>query len=147
MLFGSQRQDTREVFFTAWHKHTHGLPLEGAEQIIVRVALEHPEYHAVLADRDTYADRDWPPDQGETNPFLHMGMHVAIEDQLSIDQPAGIRQRYQALVQRIGDAHEAQHGLMDCLGEMLWQAQRDGTPPRVEIYFACLDRIAGPPPR
>ncbi len=143
MLYGSQRQDTREVFFLAWHKYTHDLPLEGAEQTIVRVALEHPEYHAVLADRDTYADRDYPPDQGQTNPFLHLGMHVAIEDQLAIDQPPGIRRRYQTLLTRVGDAHEAQHRLMDCFGEMLWQAQRAGTPPQGQVYLDCLDRMTG----
>jgi hypothetical protein len=147
MLYGSQRQDMREVFFAAWHKHIHALSLQGAEQTIVRVALEHPEYHAVLADPDTYGDRDYPPDQGRTNPFLHLGMHVAIEDQLAIDQPFGIRQRYQALLARVGDPHEAQHRLMDCLAEMLWRAQRDGTGPQETIYLACLDEILGGPPK
>ena len=122
-LFASSRQDTREVFFRTWVKLTSEQPLDGIEVVVAKVIRAHPEYHAVLAKRDTSEDRDYLPESGETNPFLHMGMHIAIEEQLSIDQPRGIRQQYEQLMLRLADPHEAQHVIMECLGEMLWQAR------------------------
>jgi len=140
-LFASSRQDTREVFFRTWEKLTRELPLEGVERLIAKVIQEHPEYHPVLANPDSSADRDYSPESGETNPFLHMGMHVAIEEQLSIDQPRGIREQYEQLMLRLADPHEAQHVIMECLGEMLWQAQRQQTAPDEQIYLECLRKF------
>jgi len=140
-LFASSRQDTREVFFRTWEKLTADLPLEGVEVLIARVIQAHPEYHATLSNRSTSEDRDYLPESGETNPFLHMGMHVAIEEQLSIDQPRGIRQQYDQLLLRFADPHEVQHVVMECLGEMLWQAQRQQAPPDERIYLECLQKF------
>ena len=145
MLYGTDRRTLREVFFRAWRKQREGTPLEGIETLIVAVAARHPEYHALLDDPDTGAERDWLPELGESNPFLHMAMHLAIEEQLSIDQPAGIRLHYAALA-RFGDEHEAQHRMMECLGEMLWHAGRAGTAPDPQLYLACLARVSGLPP-
>ncbi|MGW8248325.1 MAG: DUF1841 family protein [Acidiferrobacterales bacterium] len=140
-LFASSRQDTREVFFRTWEKLKHEQPLEGVELLIAKVIQAHPEYHSVLANRDTSVDRDYLPEAGETNPFLHMGMHVAIEEQLSIDQPRGIREQYEHLTLRLADPHEAQHLVMECLGEMLWQAQRQQAAPDERIYLECLRKF------
>jgi len=140
-LFGSNRRDTREVFFQTWGKMKRGEPLEGIETIIARIVQLHPEYHPVLEDRDLYEDRDYLPEYGETNPFLHMGMHVAIEEQLSIDQPRGIRMEYERLMLKLGDPHAVQHAFMECLGEMLWQSQRQQLPPDESIYLECLRRF------
>ena len=145
MLYGTDRRTLREVFFRAWRKQREGTPLEGIEALIVAVAARHPEYHALLDDPDTGAERDWLPELGESNPFLHMAMHLAIEEQLSIDQPTGIRLHYAALA-RFGDEHEAQHRMMECLGEMLWHAGRAGTAPDPQRYLACLARVSGLPP-
>jgi hypothetical protein len=140
VLYGDKRQDTREVFFNAWRKFREHLPLEGIETVIVDVLTRHPEYHGVVENPDRFLDRDYSPELGETNPFLHLGMHIAIEEQLSIDQPPGVRGHFERLRERLGDSHEAQHIMMDCLGEMLWQSQRQGTPPDAAVYFECLSR-------
>jgi len=145
MFFGQDRDQTRDVFFRAWRAHREGLPLEGVEQLIVQILLRHPEYHAALDQSEHTRVRDYFPESGETNPFLHLGMHIAIEEQLSIDQPAGIRGHYQKLLQRYQDEHTAQHLMMECLGEMLWHANRQGGPPQDAIYLNCLERLASKP--
>ncbi len=140
-MFTQDRKQIRGLFFRAWHNYRNGLPLEGIEKIIIDVALRHPEYRIHLENAERYEDRDYSPEMGMTNPFLHMGMHIAIEEQLSIDRPAGIRSRYQNILKRAGNTHAAQHQMIECLGEMLWQAQRNRTPPDEAVYFACLERL------
>ena len=140
MLFGQSRQDTREVFFKAWQKYRDQLPLEGAETIVAQVIVNHPEYHKVLDNPEQYRNKDYLPEHGETNPFLHMGMHVAIEEQLSLDRPEGIRQRYRQLTEQEQDPHTAQHIIMECLADMLWSAQHSASPPDENLYFSCLDK-------
>lgn len=135
------RDQLRAVFHQAWSRFRRGEPLEGVEALVARIAQQHPEYHALLADADTAA-RDYLPENGETNPFLHLGMHIAIEEGLAIDEPRGVRTHYRELVHRIGDEHEAQHRMMDCLAEMLWQAQRRGTAPDTTGYLDCLRKLA-----
>jgi hypothetical protein len=137
----SDRSATREVFFRAWERHRRGEPLEGIERLVVEVARRHPEYHAMLDAPDRYRDRDYLPDLGETNPFLHMGMHLAIEESLALDQPRGVLEHYRRLLARLADEHAAQHSMMECLAEMLWQAQRDGTAPDERRYLDCLARL------
>jgi hypothetical protein len=108
--------------------------------VALSIILEHPEYHAMLADRERYLDRDWKPEGGETNPFLHLSMHLAIEEQVSIDQPPGIRAAVQGLAQRHDSAHDARHDVMECLAEIIWQAQRNGTGFDNAAYLDCLAR-------
>lgn len=139
-LFGNQRQDTREVFFRTYEKLQRRELLEGIETIVGRVIKAHPEYHSLLQQREAYADRDYLPQQGEPNPFLHMGMHVAIEEQLSLDRPRGIRAAYEGLLLRLADPHAAQHQVMECLGEMMWQAQRQNAAPDEDRYIECLQQ-------
>ncbi|WP_372523036.1 DUF1841 family protein [Sulfuricaulis sp.] len=145
MFSGQDRGQTREVFFRAWRAHHEGRPLEGVEKLIVQVVLRHPEYHSLLEHPEPARERDYFPESGETNPFLHLGMHIAIEEQLSIDQPRGIRGYYQKILMRLPDEHAAQHHMMECLGEMLWQASRQATAPQETVYLDCLKRLlAGP---
>ena len=106
------------------------------------IVMLHPEYHAVLEDRERYLDRDWKPEGGETNPFLHLSMHLAIGEQLSIDQPPGIRAAVQRLARKLDSEHEARHAVMDCLAEVIWQAQRNGVAFDNAAYLACLERKA-----
>ena len=141
MLAGQDRGKTREVFFRAWRAHREGRPLEGVEKLIVQVLLRHPEYHPVLEQSESARERDYFPETGDTNPFLHLGMHIAIEEQLSIDQPPGIRDLYQKLLARYPDDHATQHQMMECLGEMLWQANRQGIAPQDTVYLDCLNRL------
>ena|SRR6185436_11110280 len=140
MFSTNDRGSTREVFFRAWAHHCAGEPLEGIERVLVQIALRHPEYHTLLQNREQHLDRDYSPAMGDTNPFLHMGLHVAIEEQLMLDEPRGIRDIYKTLIARIGDEHTAQHQIMECLSEWIWQAQKTGTGLNPAPYLDCLKR-------
>ena len=139
-MFNPSRDQARQFLFDLWAKHRAATVLTGLESMALSVILEHPEYHAMLEDRDRYLDRDWKPEGGETNPFLHLQMHLAIEEQVSIDQPPGIRAAVQALASRHDSAHDARHDVMDCLAEMIWNAQRHGAPFDNAAYLDCLAR-------
>ncbi len=140
-MFGSDRAAMREVFFRAWHGYRKNRTLDGIESVIVDVALRHPEYHAVLDATDNAPPRDFHAALGETNPFMHMGLHIAIAEQLSIDQPPGVRRCYQKLSARLSDPHTAEHAMMNCLEEMLWQSQQSQQPPDQAAYLKCLERL------
>jgi hypothetical protein len=127
----------RRFFFEAWRKYRGNQPLEPLEAQIVHVIAIHPEYHGIVEDADNL-ERDYTPEEGETNPFMHMGMHLALRDQSMTDQPAGVRDLYLTLMQKFGGDHEAEHQMMECLGEMLWTAQRSGSEPDADAYLECL---------
>lgn len=112
----------------------------GIEQIVLEIILQHPEYHDILDNAESYRDKDYLPEMGDTNPFLHMSMHVAIKEQLSINQPIGICDRFSRLQRQTADEHETIHLIMECLAEMLWQSQRNQVAPDATVYFDCLDR-------
>jgi hypothetical protein len=142
MFATDNRDTTRAVFFRAWRRYRDGKPLEGAETLVVQAALQHPEYHRFLEDPDRHRDADFTPEQGRVNPFLHLGMHIAIEEQISIDSPPGIRMLYADLLRYAGDAPALQHRMMDCLGETLVLAGRHGGLPDESGYLDCLRRLA-----
>ncbi len=131
----------RRLFAAAWKKANAGEPLEPLEALIAEVVRVHPEYHGLLGRDGGALDRDYLPEPGETNPFLHMGMHITIQEQVGADRPAGIALLYRQLVTKTGDAHETEHHLMECLGEALWKAQRAGTMPDDGAYLACVRRL------
>ncbi|OFZ70078.1 MAG: hypothetical protein A2Z01_08510 [Betaproteobacteria bacterium RBG_16_58_11] len=139
-MFSPSREDARRGFFETWRKYQAREPVDGIEAMLLEVILQHPEYHALLSKPDQYQDRDYSPEHGETNPFLHMSMHLAINEQLSIDQPPGIRERHQALLERLGDAHGAQHTMLECLAEEVWHVQRHQVSFDAERYLGCIDR-------
>lgn len=134
------RDRLREMYAEAWSRHREGRPLEPLHAQIVAVIELHPEYHAVL--ESGAVARDYTPDGGTTNPFLHMGLHLAVRDQVGTDRPVGIRAVHAALTRRLGDPHAAEHRLMECLAEALWQSQTSGRPPDEEAYLAALKRTA-----
>ena len=141
-MFNPTRDQSRLFLFDMWDKHRAGAALSALETLALSIVLEHPEYHAVLGDRERYLEREWRPEGGETNPFLHLSLHLAIEEQRSIDQPPGIRAAIEKLEARHG-AHDARHAVMDCLAEVIWQAQRHGTGFDNTVYLDCLARKAG----
>ncbi|HET7921156.1 MAG TPA: DUF1841 family protein [Gammaproteobacteria bacterium] len=144
MLQPDSRTDTRQLFFEVWRKLEADAPLSALETIVADVIRQHPEYHPLLAgDPATALDRDWRPEGGETNPFLHLGLHIALREQLSIDRPAGIKQAYAKLLAHTGEPHAAEHEMLECLAEALWQAQRAGRLPDEQAYLACLRSRAG----
>ncbi len=143
VMFQPTRVQARRFFFDTWARYRAGLPLEGAQTLALEAILAHPEYHAVLENAARYGEREYFPEQGETNPFLHLALHVALLEQLSIDQPAGIRAHYERLCRASGDAMQAQHTLMECLAEALWQSQRQGVAVSETVYADCIRRRAG----
>lgn len=141
-MFAPSRDQARRFLADAWRKHLERLPATPLEAMAADVIRLHPEYHALLSTADALA-RDWTPEQGETNPFLHLSLHLAIEEQLQIDQPRGIAGLFRQLCEKSADRHAALHCTLDCLGEMLWRAQRDRAPPDGEAYLECLRKTVG----
>lgn len=134
------RARLREQYLKAWRKARNGERLEALELLIAEVVELHPEYHALLEDRDV-TQREFPPEAGQSNPFLHMGLHVAIHEQLGADRPPGIREVYTRLAGRFGDTHELEHRMMECLARIIWEAQRSGMLPDEAAYLACVRKL------
>ena len=134
------RDEVRRVYLAVWKKMQQGQLLEPMEALIADVIDLHPEYHRLLDDDEAATHSDYSPEMGETNPFLHMGMHIALREQAGTDRPPGIRAVHEKLVASKG-AHDAEHAMMECLGQVLWQAQRDATEPDQQAYLECLKKI------
>jgi hypothetical protein len=141
-MFAPSQHDVRRFFCEAWRKRREGMPLTPLETLAADWVDEHPEYHGELADVDAALAAVYDVESGRTNPFLHLSMHLSISEQVSIDQPRGIRQAVELLAARRGSMHEAQHEAMECLGEMMWTSQRSGLPPDGERYIDCVRRRA-----
>jgi hypothetical protein len=139
-MFDPSREQARDFFFETWRKYRAGEPLAGLAAVALDVVLLHSEYHPVLDAPERYRELNYFPELGQTNPFLHMSMHLAIEEQLSIDQPAGIAARLATLAGKRGDRHAALHDAMECLAEMVWRSQRDRAPPDAAAYLDCLEK-------
>jgi len=139
-MFTPSRDEARRFLVDAWGKYRAGAPLTALERMAAGIVALHPEYHPIVEDPDRHLDRDYRPESGDVNPFLHLSLHLAVAEQLGIDQPPGIRAHHERLTLARGDEHAALHALLDCLGEVLWHAQRHGTPPDAAIYLACLER-------
>jgi len=139
-MFNPSRDEARNFLFETWRKRQAKELLTPLEDLAAQLIEKHPEYHDFLNDLEKYQDRDYSPDQGATNPFLHLMMHLTIEEQISIDQPAGIRAHFTRLTQQLESEHDAQHLMMECLGEMIWQAQRNQTQPDAAVYLDCLEK-------
>ena len=137
-LFNPTREQVRDFFFDAWQKFGRQAPLTALEAMAVEIMNAHPEYHTLLSQRDKYVDRDYLPEHGDVNPFLHMSMHLSVREQVSIDQPPGVEAAFTRLGTKFGNQMDAEHAMMDCLGEMIWHAQRHQTPPNPAIYLQCL---------
>ena len=140
-IFNPTREEVRRFFCDTWKKKTEDHILTPMEMIASDWMVEHPEYHALLADPEGAVAQDYTPERGETNPFLHLSMHLSISEQISIDQPPGIKAIAKELTQKRGSEHEAQHAMMECLGQVMWEAQRDGQALSPEKYLEALQRL------
>jgi hypothetical protein len=140
-MISGDRNQLRQVFFKTWKKHQAGDAMEPLEKMIASVIAQHPEYHAMLSDTERSLTQEFHPEGGESNPFLHMGMHISLLEQISTDRPVGISERYQRLCQRLGEAHEAEHQLMECLGQILWEAQSGNGMPDEQAYLDCIETL------
>ena len=141
-MFQPNQSDVRRFFCAAHAAQRAGLPLDPMAAIAARWIAEHPEYHDELADEAAALQAVYTVEEGRTNPFLHLSMHLALEEQLSIDQPPGIRDAVRQLEIRLGSAQDARHAVMDCLAEVVWQAQRNAASFDNATYLDCLARKA-----
>lgn len=147
-IFDTQSRDQlRRAYIEAWRKHREGLPMEPLQAQIADVVALHPEYQAALERPEEVLDRDYSPDGGQSNPFLHMGLHLAVRDQIATDRPAGVRAAFETLAARLSTPHEAEHQMIECLAEALWEAQRAARPPDEQAYLRRVQGLASPPGR
>jgi hypothetical protein len=137
-MFAPSQFDVRRFFCDTLRKHRDGTPLSPMETLAAQWIAEHPEYHADLADADAAVAAAYAVEDGRTNPFLHLSMHLTISEQCSIDQPRGVRQAVELLAARRGSLHDAHHEVMECLGQMVWASQRSGLPPDGFAYLDCV---------
>ncbi|MCW9089087.1 MAG: DUF1841 family protein [Gammaproteobacteria bacterium] len=141
MLFGQNRDQLRRFYIESWRKQREKAPMSPLEAQIAEVVALHPEYYALLEDEERAIDQEFSAESGQGNPFMHMGMHLGLREQLSTDRPAGIKAVHDALERKIGDTHETEHRMMECLGQVMWDAQQSGTPPDEQNYLECLRRL------
>lgn len=141
-MFNPSKDDVRRFFCEAWAKHQARAPLTDLEALAADWMGQHPEYHDDLSDVAQAMAKDYSVEAGVTNPFLHLAMHLSIEEQVSIDQPFGIRAAFTRLAQRLDSRHEAMHVVMECLGEELWKSQRTGAAIDGVAYVEAVNRRA-----
>ena len=139
MIFGQDRNELRQMYADAWRKRCEKLPMAPLEIQIADVIEIHPEYHGDVTGEDL--DRDYTPEGGKTNPFLHMGLHLGIREQVATRRPAGIEKIHAALSAKLGDVHAAEHAMIECLAETLWEAQSSNQPPDEAQYLERLRRL------
>jgi hypothetical protein len=137
-MFAPSQFDVRRFFCETLRKHRDGAPLSPMEALAAQWIAEHPEYHRDLSDADAAVAAAYAVEDGRTNPFLHLSMHLTISEQCSIDQPRGVRQAVELLAARRGSLHDAHHEVMECLGQMVWASQRSGLPPDGFAYLDCV---------
>ena len=136
----SDRESLRREFQIAWHNYKARKPLQPHQVLITQVVEMHPEYQRQIEQRAAI-DEDFDGQDGRANPFLHMGMHIAIREQLQTGLPQGITAIHRRLCKQLGSTHEAEHRMLECLGETLWQAQRERREPNMEHYLSCLKKL------
>jgi hypothetical protein len=140
LFAGESREALRKRYIEAWRRRREGLPLEPLDAAIADVIELHPEYQALLSDGDS-VEQAFSVEEGRTNPFLHMGLHLALREQLATRRPAGIEQIHAALARKLGSTHDAEHRMIDALAETLWEAQRRRLPPDELAYLERLRRL------
>ncbi|WP_438971311.1 DUF1841 family protein [Methylophaga sp.] len=139
-MFGQNREQLRQFYHDVWLKMQSSEAMSALEQSIAQVIKMHPEYHAVF-EKKGHLEQEYFVEAGDTNPYLHMGLHLSLHEQISTDRPAGIRDVYQKLLTKTGDSHQTEHDMMECLAESLWQAQRDNQPPSETRYLDALNTL------
>jgi len=139
MIFGQDRQELRQMYADAWRKARKGQVLSPLETQIAEVIADHPEYHATIASGDL--EQSYPPEGGQSNPFLHMGLHLALRDQVATNRPPGIRTVFDTLAARATDRLDAEHRMIECLAETLWEAQSRNRVPDEHEYLEKLRRL------
>lgn len=141
MFYGEHVRDTRALFFTSWVKYLNKEALSPLEQQLATVILDHPEYHGIFNQPNFNQEIPYFPELGEANPFLHLGLHLAIRDQIQMDRPQGIQDIFKALSIKLQNPLDAEHALMECLAEMLWRSEKDQSPPDEAHYLSACHQV------
>lgn len=139
-MFGKNRQQLRQFYHDSWKKKRGNKSLTALESVVVQVISEHPEYHKIF-NNDVSLEQEYFVEDGQTNPFLHMGLHISLHEQISTNRPQGIRNLYQQLQVKFGNAHDTEHQMMECLTESLWSAQRNNQPPSESAYLQAIQQL------
>lgn len=139
-MFGQNRQQLRQFYHDVWSKVQSRQPLSALENMVAEVIDQHPEYHTLLSQK-SHHDQEFFVENGQTNPYLHMGLHISLHEQISTDRPSGMQVLYQQLLQQTGNAHYTEHLMMDCLAESLWQTQSTGIAPSEQSYLQSLQKL------
>jgi hypothetical protein len=142
MIFSQDRTKLRQQYIDVWNKANRQEALEPLEKLIADVITDHPEYHPLLKNAEAAIDSEFYPEHGTTNPFLHMGMHIALREQVATDRPPGITDLTRKMILRYRDSHLMEHEMMEALGQILWQAQRDKSEPDEKLYMELLQQLA-----
>ena len=134
------RDEIRQVYLTVWQKLQNQQMLEPMEALIADIINLHPEYHSLLDQGEAVQEQEFDAGSGQSNPFLHMGMHIALREQVSTDRPPGIRDIHRQLSSQRGQ-HDAEHAMMECLGQALWLARQNHSAPDETAYLNCLRKL------
>jgi len=141
MLFSQDRKILRDQFRSAWRKKLAGETLHPLDKQIATLVEEHPWYHELMLQDDDVLDQDFTSEHANENPFLHLSLHLALREQVGTDRPPGIRALTRSLLLKYQDGHEVEHRMMACLGEFLWDAQRQGRAPDELAYLERLKEL------
>jgi Domain of unknown function (DUF1841) len=141
-VFNPSQADVRRFFCQTYAKHVGKQILSPLENIAARWLVEHPEYHTDLSNETAAIERDYPPEGGQSNPFLHLAMHLSISEQVQADLPAGLKVAYGMALAKIGDPHHTHHAIMEVLGKVLWDAQRQSTTPDMDALVDGVRALA-----
>lgn len=140
-MLNPERIKMRQFFFTTWEKYQTKKILEPLEQQLIDIILQHPEYHKIFSDPEKYLDKDYFPEFGDANPFLHLSLHLSVLEQVGSNRPNGITVIYSQLIKKLGNALAAEHAIMQLISENLWQAQQSGRMISDEIYLQQLKNL------
>lgn len=140
-MLEANRQQLRQKYFDVWNRHVEKLPMEPLDLQICDLILAHPEYHAIFGQADKFIDKDYLPEQGESNPFLHLSLHLGIREQISTNRPAGMNAIYENLMSRYQDSHHVEHILMECMMAQLFEAQQKQQIPDEQAYIEALQKL------
>lgn len=141
MVFSNERQDLRKAYFDAWQKHLRGEKLLPLEKQIVNLILHHPEYQEIFAHPDKYQDYSFTELNNEPNPFLHLGLHMTLLEQISTNRPKGITAIYRDIVETFGEPHHAEHHIIEILADTLWGAMQENKAPDEKAYIKQLKKL------
>lgn len=136
-MFNPNREQVRFFFIETWRKYNAKQTLSDMEKIAISWMLEHPEY--INFYKEDFLDKDFAVEMGQTNPFLHLSMHLAVEEQTKANQPPGIQNAFESLKHKLGSKHDAAHEVFDCLAEQIYQNQKYNTEFSSTSYLHCIN--------